>query len=78
MANTVDVNSFSQATPSNVFDGAPEVKQRELHSNRRIVHVDFERFYGIEPTRVDREFDLVLSDLTYLSKVGLLPPYNIR
>ena len=78
MASTGNVRSQSQATPSVVVDGAPELKQREPHSNRRKVHIDFENFYGIESTRVDRTFELTLSDTPYLPKVGLLPPFNLR
>ena len=78
MATTANVRSSSRATPSDVVDSAPEVKQRELHNNRHMVHVDFERFFGIEPARVDRTFDLTISDFTYLPKVGLLPSFNIR
>ena len=70
MATTANVRSLSQATPSGVVDSLPEVKQKELHSNRQIVQVDFERFFGIEPARLDRTFDSTISDSTYLPKVG--------
>lgn len=45
-------------------------KDEELHSNLNLVHVEFSDFYGIEPSVVDRRFDLRLSDLSYLPKVS--------
>ncbi|KAG9568102.1 hypothetical protein KCU71_g1977, partial [Aureobasidium melanogenum] len=45
------------------------LKEQELHSNSNLVHVEFEDFYGIEPSVVDRRFDQRLSDLSYLPKV---------
>ena len=78
MATTSNVMSLSRATPSSVLNPASEVNERQLHSNRHKTHVDFERFYGVEPARVDRNFDLTLSDFSYLPKVGLLAPFDIR
>ena len=78
MATTGNVMSFSRATPSGVLNSASEVYHRQLHSIRHKVHVDFERFYGVEPARVDRDFDLTLSDFSFLPKVGLLASFNIR
>jgi len=46
-----------------------DIKNKEIHNNPNLVHVDFSEFYGIEPTHVDRRFDLKLSDLSYLPKV---------
>ena len=58
--------------PGPIADESPQkVKERELHSNRHKVHVEFEKFYGTEPRHVDRRFELGLSDLTYLPKVDL-------
>lgn len=57
---------FQAAAPVKVEKDA---KERELHSNLRKIHVEFEKFYGVEPTYVDRRFDIVLSDLSYLPKV---------
>ena len=74
MAAPGSMRSSSQATPLTVIDNVLEAKQREIHCNRHRVHVDFKRFYGIEPAHVDRNFDLTLSDLSYLPKVGLLSP----
>jgi hypothetical protein len=45
-------------------------KNNELHSNSSLVHVEFSEFYGIEPSVVDRRFDIRLSDLSYLPKVS--------
>jgi len=51
------------------FNGVREIKNKEIHNNPKLVHVDFKDFYGIQPTNVDRRFDLTLSDLSYLPKV---------
>lgn len=50
-------------------ESAGKANERELHSSRHKVHVEFEKFYGTEPRHVDRRFELSLSDLTYLPKV---------
>lgn len=49
-----------------------EVKEIELHSEKKSKNVNFEAFYGIRPTRVDRRFDVTLSDHSYLPKVRFL------
>lgn len=54
-----------------VVDGTNDVKTTELYSDLKNFDVDFKRFYGIEPTQVDRRFVATLSDLTYLPKVTL-------
>ncbi len=63
------MRSLSKATVQITVDGAQDAKQNELHNYQHKVHIEFEKFYGIKPTHVDREFDLMLSDLTYLPKV---------
>ena len=60
---------LSQAPTPSAGDSVQKAMERELHSNRHNVHVEFEKFYGTEPRHVDRRFDLSLSDLTYLPKV---------
>ncbi|KFY93014.1 hypothetical protein V500_03958 [Pseudogymnoascus sp. VKM F-4518 (FW-2643)] len=49
---------------------AADEKSKEMHNNTNRVPVDFTKFYGIKPTNVDRRFDLILSDLSYLPKVN--------
>ncbi|MCJ1247109.1 hypothetical protein MMC30_004320 [Trapelia coarctata] len=51
-----------------VVNGTDDVKTKELYSDLKNFDVDFKRFYGIEPTRVDRRFVATLSKLTYLPK----------
>ena len=45
-------------------------REKELHSGLKRLNIDFERFYGIKPSKVDRRFVITLSDLTYLPKVS--------
>jgi hypothetical protein len=70
------VNSLRSGLTSNDFkpvqDGSNDsygAKDDEIHTHKNRVHVDFTEFYGIEPTQVDRRFDLTLSDLSYLPNV---------
>lgn len=67
MATTA--RSLSQAKVPVAADSIETAKDRELHNHRNKVHVEFENFYGIVPTHVDRRFDLRLSDLSYIPKV---------
>ncbi|KAF2009734.1 hypothetical protein BU24DRAFT_358557 [Aaosphaeria arxii CBS 175.79] len=46
-----------------------EVKENELHATKKSRNVTFENFYGHKPTRVDRRFDVTLSDHSYLPKI---------
>ena len=48
---------------------AKATKGEEFHSARGSLHVEFEDFYGIPPSVVDRRFDISLSDSSYLPKV---------
>ncbi len=66
---TTTVRSLSTATVQITVDGAQDAKQNELHNYQHEVHIEFEKFYGMKPTHVDRRFDLTLSDLTYLPRV---------
>lgn len=50
-------------------NGTDDIMTKELYSDLKSFNVDFKRFYGTEPTRVDRRFVATLSDLTYLPKV---------
>ena len=45
-------------------------KLAELHSDRKEFGVEFEDFYGFKPSRVDRRFNMTLSDMSYMPKVG--------
>ena len=67
MANTARV--LSHAAGRITTTSTQAAKEREIHNNPGEIHVEFETFYGIEPSRVDRRFDLRLSDLSYLPKV---------
>ena len=51
----------------------PDAQREELHSSAKKFHVDFKKFYGIDPTHVDRNFKLNLSEMSYLPKVW---PYS--
>ena len=44
-------------------------KWTELHSSQKEFGVEFEKFYGFKPSRVDRRFNMTLSDMTYMPKV---------
>ena len=55
--------------PSPVLNGSIDTLDREIHSHLNKLNVEFQNFYGIQPTRVDRRFPVNLSDLTYLPKV---------
>ncbi|KAF2819835.1 hypothetical protein CC86DRAFT_412757 [Ophiobolus disseminans] len=46
-----------------------DIKESELHAAKKSRNVNFEAFYGIEPTRIDRRFDVTLSDHSYLPKI---------
>ena len=50
-------------------NGAREIRNKEMNNNPNKIHVNFDEFYGIKPTNIDRRFDLTLSDLSYLPKV---------
>ena len=67
MANNTRV--LSHAAGPILITNTQAAKEREIHNNPREIHVEFEEFYGIEPSRVDRRFDLRLSDLSYIPKV---------
>lgn len=41
----------------------------EMHTGVRTLEVDFERFFGIEPSKVNRSFSLTLAEQSYLPKV---------
>ena len=60
---------LSQVPTPIAGDSVQKAKEGELHTSRHNVHVEFEKFYGTEPRRVDRRFDLSLLHLTYLPKV---------
>lgn len=49
-----------------------DVKETELHAPKKSKNVNFEDFYGLRPTRVDRRFDVTLSDHSYLPKVSCI------
>jgi hypothetical protein len=66
---TTAERSLSQAKVPIAADSVETAKDRELHNHPKKVHVEFEKFYGIAPTHVDRRFDLRLSNLSYLPKV---------
>lgn len=51
-----------------IVNGTNDVKTTELYSDLKNFDVDFKRFYGIEPTQVDRRFVATLSDLTLCSQ----------
>ena len=44
--------------------------QNEMHSRLKKLSINFERFYGIKPSRMDRRFIITLSDMSYLPKVS--------
>jgi hypothetical protein len=60
-------------SPHRISNGADDAKESELYSKVRQVDVDFKRFFGVGPARVDRRFTLTLSEQTYLPKVILNP-----
>lgn len=60
---------LTQPSAPDTRSRAETAKERELHNHPNKVHVEFEQFYGIAPTHVDRRFELRLSDLSYLPKV---------
>ncbi len=64
------IRSLSTTTVPNAVDMTQHAKQNELYNYLHKVHIEFEKFYGIKPMHVDRRFDLMLSDLTYLPKVN--------
>ena len=51
--------------------GVDDIKKKEIYSQMKKIKVDFKRFYGIEPIRVNRHFVITLSAHSYLPKVFL-------
>ena len=49
--------------------GQAVMHQNEIHSDRKELNVEFEGFYGIKPSKVDRRFKVSLSDMSYMPKV---------
>jgi len=47
-----------------------ESKMSEMFSQIEQVDIDFKRFFGVKPTRVDRRFTLKLTEQMYLPKVN--------
>ena len=43
----------------------------EMHTNERSLEVDFKRFFGVAPCRINGTFSLHLAEESYLPKVGL-------
>ena len=41
----------------------------EMHTGVRTLEVDFERFFGVVPSRVNSSFSLTLAEQSYLPKV---------
>ena len=51
-------------------NGAKDPKASERFTDARELDVEFARFFGVKPTRVDRRFKLRLTEQTYLPKVS--------
>jgi hypothetical protein len=66
------VDQLHDVVQNDTFD----VKQSELQATKKTNIVDFEAFYGIKPTRIDRRFNVTLSDHSYLPKVSGIPTAN--
>lgn len=66
---TLPTNGIKSTHSLKKADGARDLRNKEMNNNPNRIHVNFDEFYGIKPTNIDRRFDLVLSDLSYLPKV---------
>ena len=70
-----------QAQPAHLngsyAQSSADAATHELHTTVKTLSVDFKRFYGSSPTRVDKKFTVRLSGLSYLPKISSLFPLKL-